>query len=357
MSATYTALSVAWCAMDRVPALDEPLKKIARRRHREGDGRAPRPAHGRRPAAPLPAAVRGARASSPASPTCRWTSTSPSSPRSPTPAGAHVQPAAGASGSKSTITDGSGRLQLVFFGRGVHKPHKELLPGTPRDVRGQGVRLQPPAPARPPRLRAAGAATARRRPSTPSPDQLIPIYPAVRAAGVLEDRQGRQTRVLPQRPGGRRPAAGSLRDGRGLVPLPDALRKIHRPRTKADIADARDRLKWDEAFVLQVALARRRHADAQLPAVAAQPAAGRPARRLRRQAALHPHRGPAEGQQGDLRRPGHRAPDAPAAPGRSRVRARRSPLTRSCSTPGGFRAMGDDAGGGRSRRRRTERSH
>ena len=29
-----------------------------------------------------------------------------------------------------TITDGSGRLQLVFFGNGVHKPHKELLPGT-----------------------------------------------------------------------------------------------------------------------------------------------------------------------------------------------------------------------------------
>lgn len=29
-----------------------------------------------------------------------------------------------------TITDGSGRLQLVFFGSGVHKPHKDLLPGT-----------------------------------------------------------------------------------------------------------------------------------------------------------------------------------------------------------------------------------
>ncbi|NEE56549.1 ATP-dependent DNA helicase RecG, partial [Streptomyces sp. SID8455] len=28
-----------------------------------------------------------------------------------------------------TLTDGSGRLQLVFFGHGVHKPHKELLPG------------------------------------------------------------------------------------------------------------------------------------------------------------------------------------------------------------------------------------
>lgn len=38
--------------------------------------------------------------------------------------------------------------------------------------------------------------------------------------------------------------------------------------TKADIAAARDRLKWDEAFVLQVALARRRLAETELPAVA-----------------------------------------------------------------------------------------
>lgn len=29
-----------------------------------------------------------------------------------------------------TLTDGSGRLQLVFFGRGIHKPHKDLLPGS-----------------------------------------------------------------------------------------------------------------------------------------------------------------------------------------------------------------------------------
>jgi len=67
------------------------------------------------------------------------------------------------------------------------------------------------------------------------------------------------------------PLPDSLREGRGLVSLPEALLKIHRPHTKADIAAARDRLKWDEAFVLQVALARRRHADAQLPAVARKP--------------------------------------------------------------------------------------
>ncbi|CAM5652283.1 Helicase ATP-binding domain-containing protein OS=Streptomyces microflavus OX=1919 GN=Smic_60520 PE=4 SV=1 [Streptomyces microflavus] len=48
---------------------------------------------------------------------------------------------------------------------------------------------------------------------------------------------------------------------------------MHRPQTKADVKDARARLKWDEAFVLQVALARRRYADTQLPAAARRPVA------------------------------------------------------------------------------------
>ncbi|MBZ4323974.1 ATP-dependent DNA helicase RecG, partial [Streptomyces huiliensis] len=70
------------------------------------------------------------------------------------------------------------------------------------------------------------------------------------------------------------PLPPALREGRGLAELPDAFRKVHRPRTKADIDDARARLKWDEAFVLQVALARRRHAETQLPAVPRKPAPG-----------------------------------------------------------------------------------
>ncbi len=63
------------------------------------------------------------------------------------------------------------------------------------------------------------------------------------------------------------PLPDALREERGLIGLPEAFTKVHRPRSKADIEQARQRLKWDEAFVLQVALARRRLADAQLPAV------------------------------------------------------------------------------------------
>jgi ATP-dependent DNA helicase RecG len=99
---------------------------------------------------------------------------------------------------------------------------------------------------------------------------LIPIYPATAKLESWKIAKSVQT-VLPSAQEAVDPLPDSLRDGRGLVALPEALLKIHRPHTKADVHDARARLKWDEAFVLQVALARRRHADAQLPAVARTP--------------------------------------------------------------------------------------
>ncbi|MYV66723.1 ATP-dependent DNA helicase RecG, partial [Streptomyces sp. SID2131] len=168
-----------------------------------------------------------------------------------------------------TITDGSGRVQLVFFGKGVHKPHKDLLPGTRAMFAGKvslfNRRLQLAHPSyellRGDREEAvdvwAGA--------------LIPIYPATTKLESWKIAKAVDA-VLPSVTDAVDPLPDALREGRGLAELPDALRMIHRPRTQADIAAARDRLKWDEAFVLQVALARRRHADTQLPAVPRRPA-------------------------------------------------------------------------------------
>ncbi|MFE6198994.1 ATP-dependent DNA helicase RecG [Streptomyces sp. NPDC057838] len=171
-----------------------------------------------------------------------------------------------------TITDGSGRVQLVFFGNGVHKPHKELLPGTRAMFAGKvsvfNRRLQLAHPA---------YELLRGDPDEPGTSvetwagALIPIYPATAKLESWKIGKALQT-VLPTAREAADPLPESLRRGRGLIPLPEALLKIHRPHTKADIEDARSRLKWDEAFVLQVALARRRHADAQLPAVPRKPA-------------------------------------------------------------------------------------
>ncbi|MGI5194588.1 helicase-related protein [Streptomyces sp. CA-288835] len=167
-----------------------------------------------------------------------------------------------------TITDGSGRLQLVFFGKGAHKPHKELLPGTRALFAGKvsvfNRRLQLAHPAYE-LLRGDGEEAIDKWAGS-----LIPIYPATAKLESWKIGKSVQT-VLPSAQEAVDPLPDSLRDDRDLLPLPEALLKIHQPRTKADYTQARDRLKWDEAFVLQVALARRRHADAQLPAVPRKP--------------------------------------------------------------------------------------
>ncbi|MCY0919548.1 ATP-dependent DNA helicase RecG [Streptomyces sp. NPDC059999] len=175
-----------------------------------------------------------------------------------------------------TITDGSGRLQLVFFGSGVHKPHKDLLPGSRAMFAGKVSRfnhkLQLAHPAYEPLGRDAddtGGADA----AAAFAGRLIPIYPACKQMESWKIAKCVDA-VLPGVREAVDPLPATLREGRGLVPLTEALLKVHRPTTKADVEDARQRLKWDEAFVLQVALARRRHADSQLPAVPRRPRPG-----------------------------------------------------------------------------------
>ncbi|WP_075824665.1 helicase-related protein [Streptomyces acidiscabies] len=165
-----------------------------------------------------------------------------------------------------TITDGSGRLQLVFFGNGVHKPHNDLIPGTRAMFSGKvsvfNRRLQLAHPAY--QLLKGDDTEAGESVETWA-GALIPLYPATAKLESWKLAKAIQT-VLPTAQEALDPLPPSLREGRGLVSLPEALLKIHQPHTKSDVAEARARLKWDEAFVLQVALARRRHSDTQLPA-------------------------------------------------------------------------------------------
>ncbi|MEU7222401.1 ATP-dependent DNA helicase RecG [Streptomyces chrestomyceticus] len=166
-----------------------------------------------------------------------------------------------------TLTDGSGRLQLVFFGKGIHKPHKDLLPGRRAMFAGKvsvfnrKLQLAHPEYAL---LEGEGAESGEEAVDAFA-GRLMPIYPACQQMASWKITKAVDA-VLPSAREALDPLPESLRAGRALLPLPDALEKVHRPRTKADIEDARSRLKWDEAFVLQVALARRRMAETQLPA-------------------------------------------------------------------------------------------
>ncbi|NBM17117.1 ATP-dependent DNA helicase RecG, partial [Streptomyces sp. GC420] len=176
-----------------------------------------------------------------------------------------------------TLTDGSGRLQLVFFGRAVHHHQRELLPGRRGMFAGKVGMFRNIRQLSHPAYELLGKDSGAQDVEAWA-NQLIPLYPACaqleswkisKAVDTLlgsMESTGWKSVVDPLPPG--------LREGRGLAELPEAFRKVHRPRTRNDIETARERLKWDEAFVLQVALARRRFDDSQLPAVARRPTTG-----------------------------------------------------------------------------------
>jgi ATP-dependent DNA helicase RecG len=98
---------------------------------------------------------------------------------------------------------------------------------------------------------------------------IVPIYPATakvqtwtiaQAAGVALDVLDTPEDPLPI----------EMRRRLGLAPFAEAIEAIHRPQTWPHLEAGRERLRWDEAFLLQVALARRR-ADAQRTAAIPRP--------------------------------------------------------------------------------------
>ena len=113
--------------------------------------------------------------------------------------------------------------------------------------------------------------------------RLIPLYPACKQMHLLEDRQVRGHRCSTASAG---PRCGdplpdrAARRARACRRCPRRCEQVHRPRHPGrHRRRPSDRLKWDEAFVLQVALARRRAADSALPAVRPGPGGRRTARR------------------------------------------------------------------------------
>ncbi|MFE0459775.1 ATP-dependent DNA helicase RecG [Kitasatospora sp. NPDC058965] len=162
------------------------------------------------------------------------------------------------------VTDGRARLTLVFFNQGWRQ--KELRPGA------QG-------------LFAGKVGVFNRTRQLASPDyqlldeeegsdaaeqfagRLIPVYPASAQLPSWKLALAVQTALDKHLSDVGEPLPAALRAERGLSPLPEALELIHRPRNQAELERAKERLRWDEAFVLQVALAQRRAAAAASPAV------------------------------------------------------------------------------------------
>ncbi|GLU46615.1 ATP-dependent DNA helicase RecG [Nocardiopsis ansamitocini] len=164
-----------------------------------------------------------------------------------------------------TVTDGRGDLTLTFFHKvGWHEQRltygrRGLFAGKVSAYRGKRQLAHPDYELFP---EAEGAEQERAKAFA---EELIPIYPASEKMPSWRIGQAVATVLGPldEVPD---PLPPALRAGRRLIGLEQAYRLVHRPADSADIAKARHRLKWDEAFVLQVALAQRRRAAQGHPA-------------------------------------------------------------------------------------------
>jgi ATP-dependent DNA helicase RecG len=161
-----------------------------------------------------------------------------------------------------TVTDGHGRLALTFFHKNAYWESR-LKPGTYGLFAGKVSAFKGKRQLAHPDFEPVAD------PDTAVAEQyaseLIPVYPATKdltswqianAVRVVVDTLGSIGDPLPPQ----------LRDRYGLCGLREALIAIHRPATQAEAALARKRLKWDEAFLLQVALGQRRLAAEAVPA-------------------------------------------------------------------------------------------
>jgi ATP-dependent DNA helicase RecG len=161
-----------------------------------------------------------------------------------------------------TVTDGTARLSLTFFNK-TQFWERTLAPGRHGMFAGRVSSFKGKRQLAHPECKLLGADDAAK--AAEYADELIPVYPATRDVSswdvekcvrMVLDTLGEVADPLPE----------SLRSAHRLPGLAEALPAIHRPASPAEAEQARNRLKWDEAFVLQTALAQRRRAAAALPA-------------------------------------------------------------------------------------------
>ncbi|GAB2695641.1 ATP-dependent DNA helicase RecG [Thalassiella azotivora] len=169
------------------------------------------------------------------------------------------------------VTDGRDELRLAFFARrrGLDDYWRRQLPGGQRALFAGKVdayrgRLQLVNPEFDPLPDEVGEDEARERATA-----IVPIYPASAAVPTWKVRQCVATVMATLReeevPD---PVPGPVLAERGLPPAAEALRLAHEPQDEEEWRRARRRFTFEEAFVLQAALARRRAAAAALPATA-----------------------------------------------------------------------------------------
>jgi ATP-dependent DNA helicase RecG len=158
---------------------------------------------------------------------------------------------------EATVTDGHGTLVLTFFSRGRQDwREKQLAPGTRGLFSGQVSIFRGKRQLAHPDYELLDEGDDAAHAAAEYAAEMIPVYPA--AKEITSWQIARSVRVALDVLDIEDPMPRAIRDRHGLCGLADALRGIHRPVDWADVRRATKRLKWDEAFLLQVVLAQRR---------------------------------------------------------------------------------------------------
>ncbi|HVW81246.1 MAG TPA: ATP-dependent DNA helicase RecG [Mycobacteriales bacterium] len=162
-----------------------------------------------------------------------------------------------------TVTDGTGRLVVTFFNRPYLK--KTLAEGDEIVVAGEVETFRGRLQLKQPDMNPDADGMVE------SAGKLLAIYPATKGLQTWFLRRTiRHALELIDIP---ETLPDVLRAQRGLMGRADAFRTIHAPADYQELGRAKDRLRYDEAFVMQVVLAQRRMLAALEPA---KPRAPRP---------------------------------------------------------------------------------
>ncbi|WP_298458103.1 ATP-dependent DNA helicase RecG [uncultured Cellulomonas sp.] len=177
---------------------------------------------------------------------------------------------------QAVVTDGARTLHLTFFakGAGALRMHESklragrvgLFTGVVGEYRGERQLTHPD-------YRIIGVDVQDEGEALAEASRPIPIYPAGAAVPSWRVQTSVRTVLDPLTPRDLPdPLPDDVRARHGLAGLHEALRLVHEPATDADWRRGLHRLRYEEAFVLQAELARRR------ARAAAQPATARPRR-------------------------------------------------------------------------------
>ncbi len=173
---------------------------------------------------------------------------------------------------QAVVTDGSRELSLTFFAKrsGMLRHHESrLVPGRLGLFTGVVSEYRGDRQLTHPDYLIVGVDAEDAESALLEASKPIPIYPASAAVPSWRIQLAVRTVLDPLAPADvPDPVPGEVRRRRGLGPRLDAFRDVHQPADARAWRRGRDRLRYEEAFVLQAALAQRRAAVAEEPATA-----------------------------------------------------------------------------------------